>query len=170
MSLMYQYTSHFDLKNQHRQPFLPTVHSTEVILGTLHTLTQGKSILHSQIYASTSTSFSSNKNHNIYIYIYVIPSTDVIKPKYSVLPYIWLQFQKKTSVLALYFRKMCNLVTKITSVSHYCHYRNSQSLLHVYFKKQLCIATSHVIQQTCISDYISHRIRLIFIQSADQPD
>jgi len=63
---MYQYTFHFDLKDQHRQPFLPTIHSTEVLLGTLHTLTQEKSILYSQIYASTNTSFSSNKNHNIY--------------------------------------------------------------------------------------------------------
>jgi len=45
----------------------------------------------------------------------------------------------------------------------------SQSYLQVYFKKQICIATSHVVQQTCLSDYISHHIRLIFIQSADQP-
>jgi hypothetical protein len=46
-------------------PFSP-VHRTEVLLGTLHILTQGKRMLYSQLYASINTSFSSNKTiiHN----------------------------------------------------------------------------------------------------------
>lgn len=164
---MYQYTFHFDLIEKQRQPFLPTVHRTEVLLGTLHTLSQRKCMLYSQLYASTYTSFSLNKNH----YIYVIPSTDVIKFKCSILPYVYgFSFRIKPqcfshvlqkNVYSCHINCICIKLLPLQEVT---------TLPASPLENQFCKATCHVVQQTCLSDYISHPIRLIFIQTADQPD